>query len=269
MKILFIGDVFGKPGRQAVAEALPRWREKHKSDFVIANAENSAHGTGTSPKALDELQAAGVDAFTMGDHFADNDFAKVADDYPLVRPLNADTKLGEGVGVFETALHRKVAVINLLGSAFLKNGGRNFFLAIDEALGNPELTKVDACLVDFHAEVTSEKTALAHHLDGRVSALVGTHTHVPTADTRVLPKGTAYQTDVGMCGALESAIGAPFTDVIPWLREEMGETGPAAQRGRRTGPADTPPLICDAVLIETTGPTGAKAITRLSTRPQA
>lgn len=267
MKILFLGDVVGEPGRRAVAEALPQWRTLHEPDLVIANAENSAHGLGASPQALDQLQKAGVDAFTMGDHYADADFGKVAD-YPLVRPLNApDAKLGTGSRVIETALHRKVLLINLLGHAFIKDPGNNYFDAVDDALEEQAAASIDACVVDFHAEATSEKTALGHYLDGRVSAVVGTHTHIPTADTRILPGGTAYQSDLGMAGALNSAIGAPFESVEPWLRSEMGETGPKAQRTMRQGPAQTPPLICDAVLVTTTSRHAADSIIRLSTRP--
>ena len=267
MKIIFLGDVVGEPGRRAVAQALPEWRAKHRPDLIIANAENSAHGLGANPKALDELQDAGVDAFTMGDHYADTDFAKVAD-YPLVRPINApDAELGTGARVIETALHHKVLLINLLGHAFIKRPGTNFFEAIDKVLKEYADETVDACLVDFHAEATSEKNSLANYLDGRVSALVGTHTHVPTADTRLLRKGTAYQSDLGMAGALNSAIGAPYESVEPWLRREMGETGQKAQRGKRQGPAETSPLISDAVLITTKDRHSATAITRLSTRP--
>lgn len=263
MKILFFGDVVGKAGRTAVAETLPEWRTRHRPDFVIANAENAAHGLGVTAKNLDELTAAGVDAFTVGDHFFDKDFAPL-EKYPVVRPGNLQgDHPGSGARVFETATHRRVAVVSILGNVFIGPETEPYFGAADRMLEGIAAESPDAIIVDFHAEVTSEKNALAHHLDGRASALVGTHTHVPTADTRLLPRGTAYQSDLGMCGGLDSVIGFNIQNSTTWLRRELGE--PVKKTSPH--PADLPPFICDAVLIETAGPTKSKSITRLSTRP--
>lgn len=263
MKILFFADIVGTAGRLAVKDALPMWRDKHKPDFIVANAENSAHGDGVTPKILDELTAIGVEAFTMGDHFMGTDFSKVTE-YPIVRPGNLVGEYpGVGVRVVENHLHRKLKLVNILGNAFMgRIEVQNFFKYADQVLAADE--KADVVLVDFHAEATSEKNALGQYLDGKVSAVVGTHTHIPTADSRILPKGTAYQTDVGMCAALDSVIGFQTEDSYRFLRREMGEDVP-----KPTGdPADNPPFFCDAVLIETDGPTRAKGIQRLTTRPR-
>ncbi len=263
MKILFFGDVFGRAGRTAVAEALPVWRGEHKPDLIVANAENSAGGVGATAKTLDELMAAGVEAFTFGDHARDTDFSKLAG-YPLVRPANLAKPLpGIGSRIVETALHHRVLLISLLGNAFVKPASTNYFAAADDLLGQHAAAKPDAIFVDFHAEATSEKNGLAYHLDGRVSAIVGTHTHVPTADTRLLPRGTAFQSDAGMCGALNSVIGLQTEVATSWLRRELGEDAP-----RPSGHPDVQqPYICDAVLVDTAGAHKAKSIRRLTTRP--
>ncbi len=261
MKILFLSDVNGKPGRIAVAEALPAWKKKYRPDVVIANAENSANGRGAVPKTLDALHAAGVDAFTMGDHSFDQAFEPL-EKYPIVRPGNfAPDQPGVGDRVIETPAGR-LLLINLLGFAFLRHRGTNYFRASDQILKKYAKENLDAILVDFHAEATSEKTAMGYHLDGRVSAVVGTHTHVPTADTHLLPQGTAFQSDVGMCGAAESVIGISLAGSKAFLLREMGERQQAPPKGG----ADNRPYTCDAVLIETAGPTGAKSIARLTNR---
>lgn len=262
MKILFFGDVYGKPGREAVRRTLPDWRKQYQPDFVVANAENAAHGAGVTAANLDELRAAGVDAFTLGDHFFDRDFQPLLS-YPIIRPANlVGTHAGVGANVFETPLHQRVLLINLLGKAFLGPEVRNYFNVADELLRQYDDNSIDAVVVDFHAEATSETIVLGSHLDGRVSALVGTHTHVPTADTRLLPKGTAFQSDVGMCGSQHSAIGATFRSAEAFLRRELGEKG---QKGSAE-PSDEEPLICDAVLIDVANRHGAKAMNRLTTR---
>lgn len=263
MKILFFGDVFGRAGRTAVAEKLPIWRDEHKPDLIIANPENSAGGVGANAKVLDELLEAGVEAFTFGDHAKDTDFSKLTD-YPIVRPANL-TKVIPGVGsrIIETALHQRILLISLLGNAFFKLPSTHYFEAADELLNRHAVDKPDAIFVDFHAEATSEKGGLANYLDGRVTAIIGTHTHVPTADTRLLPKGTAFQSDVGMCGAFNSIIGMQTDEATSWLRRELGEEA-SRPPGR---PEVDRPYICDAILIETAGATAAKSIRRLTTRP--
>ena len=261
MKILFLGDVNGKPGRVAVAEALPGWRKKYNPDVVIANAENSANGFGAVPKTLDELQEAGVDAFTMGDHCFDRPYAKLTD-YPIVRPGNfKPQEPGVGHKVLETKAG-KLLLINLLGHAFLRYETSNYFTAADEILNKYEAEDLAAIFVDFHAEATSEKEAMGYHLDGRVTAVIGTHTHVTTADTRLLPKGTAYQTDAGMCGVVESVIGMTPAGSKAFLLKEMGEP---YTKVAKSG-ADNRPYACEGVLIEVKSATQATKVIRLTSR---
>jgi metallophosphoesterase (TIGR00282 family) len=260
MKILFFGDIVGQPGRTAVAEALPKWKKEHKPDLIIANAENVNPGDVATPKILDELMSLGIEFFTYGDHFFDGDFTPLADAYPIVRPHNLEGKHpGTGVKVFETALHKQVGIINLLGHAFTKPKVTNYFTALDEALAG--FGELDAIFVDFHAETTSETEAIGWYLDGKVSAVVGTHTHVPTADTRILPGGTAFQTDVGMCGAVNAVIGMDIDRANAWMRQQLGEDVP---RPERKDPP--PPYAADAVLIYVVGPTKSRSIKRISSR---
>lgn len=263
MKILFFGDIVGEPGRRAVKETLPLWREQHKPDLILANAENAANGQLPQPKHLDELMQAGVEAFTVGDHVRDHDFTPLTS-YPIVRPYNLAAQTpGVGFRIIETALHQKVALISLVGNAFIKTPSTNYFKAADEILEQLASETLHAIFVDFHAEATSEENSLGHELDGRVSAVVGTHTHVPTADTKVLPKGTAYQTDVGMCGGLDSVLGFSPASARQWLGRELQEaTGRVPFEM-----ADEGPVICDAVLVEVSGPHAASAIRRISNRP--
>lgn len=259
MKILFFGDINGEGGLTAVREALPKWRDEHQPDFIVANAENVNPGDVATPKMLDSLQKYGIDAFTYGDHFFDGDFSTIAD-YPIVRPHNFEGEHpGTGVKTFETALHKNVTLINLMGNSFVKPKVTNYFKLMDEVLA--DLGETDAILVDLHAETTSETEALGWYLDGKVSAVVGTHTHVPTADTRLLAKGTAYQTDVGMCGAENSVIGMPIHRGEAWMRQIMGED---VQKPERSVPE--PPYAVDAVLIDVIDRHKSRSITRLTTR---
>lgn len=263
MKILFFGDVVGSPGRNAIRDTLPIWREEHKPDLIIANAENAAGGQLPQPKQLDELASAGVEAFTVGDHIRDRDFAPL-EKYVIVRPYNV-TPATPGVGyrIVETGLGGRVALISILGNAFLSNPGTNYFKAARAAVTEADNDNADAIFVDFHAEATSEKNAMGIELDGLVNVVVGTHTHVPTADTRILPQGTAYQTDVGMCGGLDSVLGFSPRSARKWLGRELGET-----KGRVPFEmAEDGPAVCDAVLVETDGPHRARSIRRLTTRP--
>jgi 2',3'-cyclic-nucleotide 2'-phosphodiesterase len=207
MNILFIGDIFSSAGRHIVADHLADIRETQKIDLAIANAENSAGGFGVTPSVAEELFAMGLDVLTSGNHIWDK---KEIYDYfarqpALLRPANyAAPAPGAGLIVVKARNGGDCAVINLQGRAYMPTTECPFRKAdqILESLGN---TKVR--FVDFHAELTSEKMAMGWHLDGRVSAVIGTHTHVPTADTRILPGGTAYQTDAGMTGPYDSVIG--------------------------------------------------------------
>lgn len=211
MKILAIGDIFGRPGRAAFKELLPALIRKHGVDFVIANAENAAGGRGLTPKTADEILENPVNVLTAGNHIWEHDSLRsYFDTHPILRPHNVHEMLpGNGWGVFTSASGVRVGVVNLQGEIFMDDKGKkadNPFRSMDELL--PELKKVsDIIVVDFHAEATSEKRALGWYLDGRVTAFLGTHTHVQTADEEILPKGTAYITDLGMTGPHASVIG--------------------------------------------------------------
>jgi metallophosphoesterase (TIGR00282 family) len=223
VKILFIGDIVGQPGRRAVAELLPQLRRQHALDFVIANGENSAGGSGITPKTAEEIFSAGVDVITSGDHLWDQKevMELLANEKRFLRPLNypAGTP-GPGSGVFEVqSLKSKVqspgliAVLNVQGRTFMQPPLENpFLLAAEEVKRLRERTKI--IFVDFHAEATSEKIAFGRFLDGQVSAVVGTHTHVQTADEQILPRGTAYLTDAGFTGPHEGVLGREIEPVI-------------------------------------------------------
>jgi metallophosphoesterase (TIGR00282 family) len=207
MKILFIGDIFSSVGRRIVADHLADIRATEQIDLAIANAENSAGGFGVTPSIAEELFALGLDVLTSGNHIWDK--REIYDYFArrpaLLRPANYVTSApGSGVVVVKARNGVESAVINLQGRAYMPSTDCPFRKA-DEILES--LASVRVRFVDFHAELTSEKMAMGWHLDGRVSAVMGTHTHVPTADTRILPGGTAYQTDVGMTGPYDSVIG--------------------------------------------------------------
>ncbi len=208
MRALLIGDVVGTPGMRALLEALPGLRRDHDPDVVVVNAENAASGAGTSAKQARELLAAGVDVLTGGNHtFRQADLYPVLEQEPRVlRPANlSDRAPGRGTVVVDVRGGWRVAVVNLIGSVFL-DAAHSPFAVVDDLVDRAR-RETPFVLVDLHAEATSEKVAMGWHLDGRVTALVGTHTHVQTADARVLPGGTAYITDLGMTGPHESVIG--------------------------------------------------------------
>ena len=221
MKILFIGDIVGQPGRNAVKALVPRLREQHALDFVIANGENSAGGSGITPRTADEIFSAGVDAITTGDHLWDQKevMELLANEKRFLRPLNypAGTP-GQGSAIFEvrSAEHggrNAIAVMNAQGRTFMQPPLDNPFpLAAEEVKKLRERTKI--IFVDFHAEATSEKIAFARFLDGQVSAVVGTHTHVQTADEQIFPGGTAYLSDAGFTGPHEGVLGREIEPVI-------------------------------------------------------
>jgi metallophosphoesterase (TIGR00282 family) len=222
LRVLMIGDVVGKPGRRAVARWLPGWRAERGLDLVVANGENAAGGNGLTHDVVDELLASGVDVLTSGNHVFDKrDVLAFLDDMPAVlRPLNYPPGVpGRGVWVGVARDGTSVAVLNVAGRAFLPAHYDDPFRAVDGALAT--LPAVDAIIVDVHAETTSEKAALAWYLDGRVSLVVGTHTHVQTADERILPKGTGFLTDLGMTGPYNSVIGVRTELVLQKLRTQM------------------------------------------------
>jgi hypothetical protein len=217
VKILFIGDIVGQPGRNAVKTLLPKLREQHALDFVIANGENSAGGSGITPKIAEEIFSAGVDVITSGDHLWDQKevLELLVNEKRFLRPLNYPAGVpGHGSGVFEIPNSKlKIAVLNAQGRTFMQPQLDDpFSRAIDEVKKLREQTKI--IFVDFHAEATSEKIAFARYLDGQVSAVVGTHTHVQTADEQIFPGGTAYLTDAGFTGPHESVLGREIEPVI-------------------------------------------------------
>lgn len=211
MKLLFLGDVVGRSGRDAVIKNMPILRRDMALDAVIVNGDNAAGGFGITPQIAKDFFACGADVITGGDHIWDQQKeikAYLAQEKRLLRPENFPVKtVGNGNFLLTLADGRKLLVLHLLGQVFHKEHTRCPFLTADEILEKYRLAANTAIMVDFHAEATSEKTAMGKYLDGRVSVVVGSHTHVPTADARILPKGTAYQTDAGMCGDYDSVIG--------------------------------------------------------------
>jgi metallophosphoesterase (TIGR00282 family) len=218
--ILFVGDVVGGIGRRTLLECLVVLRERYAPTFVVVNGENAAGGLGITPKIAEEMFAGGVDAITLGNHTYHRReiYPYLDSNKPIVRPANfLRSQPGRGVCVVEHGGVR-LGVVNLSGNLYVR-AGRSAFTEIEVALG--ELGDVEHILVDVHAEATSEKVAMGWHLDGRVTAVVGTHTHVPTADARVLPGGTAYITDVGMTGPRGGVIGVKREQAIQSLLTQM------------------------------------------------
>jgi metallophosphoesterase (TIGR00282 family) len=250
MRLLFLGDIVGRPGRRAVTERLPALRERWRLDCVVINGENAAGGFGITEAICDEILGAGADAITLGNHAWDQREALVfIERQPrLIRPANYPPGTpGRGAGLIDTASGHRVLVVNLLGRIFMDALDDPFAAADREIAQCPLGAVADAVLVDIHAEATSEKQALGYYLDGRASLVVGTHTHVPTADGRVLPGGTAYLSDAGMCGDYDSVLGMGkeepirrFLQKTPGSRLEpaLGEgalSGFAVETDDRTG----------------------------------
>ncbi|WP_166418397.1 TIGR00282 family metallophosphoesterase [Cochlodiniinecator piscidefendens] len=211
MRILFLGDVVGRAGRTAVVERLKGLREDWKLDFVVVNGENATGGMGLSAAHAKVLLDAGADALTLGDHaFDQRDMLTfIEQEKRIVRPLNfAKNAPGVGARLFDAGRGRKILVTQVLGQVFMKRPFDDPFSAVDEVLKRHPLGgQAHAILVDVHCEATSEKMGMGHWCDGRASVVVGTHTHIPTGDAQVLPKGTAFQADAGMCGDYNSVIG--------------------------------------------------------------
>jgi 2',3'-cyclic-nucleotide 2'-phosphodiesterase len=210
MRILFLGDVVGRPGRAAIIEQLPALRERYALDFVVVNGENAAGGFGITEPILIELLDAGADVVTTGNHVFDQREALVFIERHerLLRPLNFPPGTpGKGAGLFRTKSGADVLVINAQGRVFMADLDDPFRAVEREIEACGLKSGADAILIDFHAEATSEKEALGHFVDGRVTAVIGTHTHVPTADEQILIKGTAYISDAGMCGDFDSVLG--------------------------------------------------------------
>jgi metallophosphoesterase (TIGR00282 family) len=245
MKLLILGDLVGRSGREAAVKALPRLREDLGADFVAVNAENASHGFGLAPDMAEALFAAGADAITLGNHAWDRKeiIPYIAREKRLLRPLNFPPGTpGAGAGVFSTRDGRKVLLAQVMGRLFMEPMD-DPFRAVEELLARHRLGNgLHAALIDFHGEATSEKMAFAHAFDGRVSAVVGTHTHVPTADHQIFPGGTGYVTDLGMCGDYDSVIGMTKEPAILRFTRKMP--------GDRLAPAEGAATLCGA-LIET------------------
>lgn len=216
MNILCIGDIVGKPGRDVLAAALPGLRKEHAVDFVIANGENAAGGSGILPKQAEEILACGVDVITLGDHVWDKKeiYDYLGQSARMIRPANfPEGAPGQGSVVVQAPNGVKIGVINLLGRTFMRYNVDCPFRTLDRLVqGMAGQTPV--IIVDMHAETTSEKVAIGHYMDGRVSLIFGTHTHIQTADEKILPKGTGYITDLGMTGPYDSVIGQNKENIL-------------------------------------------------------
>ena len=213
MKILFLGDIFARPGRRIVRELVPGLRDELAIDFVIANGENAKHGKGIDLAIYDELLASGIDYLTSGDHiWDDREFMGPLslESTKVLKPANYIDTPGKGMVTVDVN-GEPLTIMNLLGQVFIRPSVENPFHRFDRLFKQAE----GFILIDFHAEATSEKNTFGHYVDGRAGAVVGTHTHVQTSDERILPNGTAYITDAGMCGPLDGSVGADLTQVLP------------------------------------------------------
>jgi 2',3'-cyclic-nucleotide 2'-phosphodiesterase len=246
MKILFIGDIYGGAGRIMTRRLLPEVKKKYSPNLTIANAENLTHGNGFSPGHIEEMQKAGVDFFTSGNHFMGEKegFAKLDDpDFPVIRPANypPESVPGRGYAVIEDDAKNKILIVNLMGRVFMKKDFDCPFRVMDKILEETADENLSAIFVDFHAEATSEKAAFGHYLDGRVSAVIGTHTHVATRDLQIFEGGTAYMSDVGFVGPMNSVIG---------VQKDLIINSFLTQLPRKLEPETTGKMVFDAVLVE-------------------
>lgn len=252
LTILFFGDIVGKPGRHAISAVLPDLKKQYHPDFIIANAENLAHGVGVTEKTLAECRQAGIDFFTSGNHIwrKENVQELFKDpDIPLVRPANFPPDMpGSGDKSFKLG-NFSLLVINLNGQVFIEGEFSSPFKSIDDILLRHHDKKFNGIFVDFHGEATSEKVAFGQYVDGRVSAVIGTHTHIPTADETILSKGTAYLTDVGMVGIKDSVLGVDKQIILESFLTQRGMAHDIPEHGV---------CLVNAVLI-TIDPATAKA----------
>jgi hypothetical protein len=244
MKILFLGDVIGKPGRDAVADELPGLKERLAPDLVIVNGENAAHGFGLTRAIAEEFFAMGVDVISTGNHWADQKeiLTYIDNEDRILRPRNYPPGTpGRGANLYQTP-NGSVLVINVMGRVFM-DALDDPFAAVEVELSSCALGRVaDAVVVDMHAEATSEKMAMGHFCDGRASLVVGTHQHVPTADAQILPGGTAYQSDAGACCDYDSVIGMDKAEPLQRFVRKISTT--------RFSPATGPATVC-GVFVET------------------
>lgn len=260
MKILIFGDTIGRIGREAIKNNLSELKAKYQPDLVIMNAENLAHGFGVTKKIIEEMHTAGIDVFTSGNHIWSNEkYEDVLADPDLknlvLRPFN--DKVTSGIGF--TTIEKngvKIFIASLSGITFMEEScATSFLIAADQLEIRAKEIGAKISLIDFHAEATSEKAILSLYLDGRVSAVVGTHTHVPTADERILPKGTAFISDIGMTGAYNQAIGGAYEPILTGMK--VGGLG-------KFEVPESGPVEINAVLIEAEAETGlSKNIQRI------
>lgn len=258
MIILGVGDVIGRPGRDALRAVLPALRKERGVDVVVVNAENSAGGLGTTPETADDLFDLGADVLTGGNHtWKHREFGGYLDAHErALRPLNYPDAPGRGAGLYTTRDGRHFAVVNLIGRTFMEST-ENPFRAVERVLGDLA-AKTPVIIVDMHAEASSEKRAMGWHLDGRVSVVWGTHTHVPTADEEILPNGTAYLGDIGMTGPYASVIGLDPLHAV----KKFVLSRPTAYRVAEGN------LQVRAVLVDVDDATGkARSIERLTVKP--
>ena len=251
MRLIFLGDVVGKSGREAVYEQLPIMRERYKPDLVVVNGENAAHGFGITEDIYLKLREAGADVVTLGNHSFDQKEALIfiERERNLLRPINWPAGCpGRGAQLVETAKGQRVLVLQAMGRVMIEPQLDDPFPAVMREIEQCKLGRdVDAILIDMHAEASSEKMAMGHFVDGRASLVVGTHTHTPTADHQILPNGTAYMTDAGMCGDYDSIIGMAKEEPLQrFLRKLPIE---------RMKPAEGPATVC-GVAVETDDKTG-------------
>lgn len=250
MRLAAFGDVMGRAGRTALLEALPRLKRRLALDFIVVNAENAAGGFGVTGRICDELYEAGADVVTTGNHAYDqrDELAIFTSETRLLRPLNfPPSNPGRGSGLYRARSGADVLVLHAQGQRGMAPID-DPFAAVDAALSDITLGReADAVIVDFHAEATSEKYAMGHHLDGRASLVFGTHTHVPTADDQILAGGTAYQTDLGMCGDYDSVIGMEKAEPLLRFITKMGSG--------RMQPASGEATVC-GIFVETDAKTG-------------
>jgi len=270
MKILFLGDVMGRAGRKAITERLPKLRAQWGLDFVVVNGENATSGAGLSPAHAKLLLEAGADCLTLGDHaFDQKEMLSFIEQEPrIIRPLNfSKSAPGRGHRLFTATGGRKILVTQVLGQVFMKRPFDDPFSAMETVLKTHPLGgNAQAILVDVHCEATSEKMAMGHWCDGRASMVVGTHTHVPTADAMILPGGSAYQTDAGMCGDYNSVIGMDkaeplrrFITGMPKARFTPAEgeatlSGLYVETDDRTGKAKTVRMVREGGRLSTALP---------------
>ena len=245
MRILFIGDIVGRPGREVVIAETPQLRDSLQLDFVIANAENAAGGFGLTRAIANEFFAVGVDVITTGNHWADQKeiLSFINDEDRILRPRNLPSGVpGKGAGLYETRSGQRVLVVNPIGRVFMEPQDDPFAAVESELIACPLGEGADAVVVDIHAEATSEKMAMGHFCDGRASLVVGTHSHVPTADAQILPGGTAYQTDAGACADYDSVIGMEKFEPLQRYTKKLSTS--------RFSPATGPATLC-GVFVET------------------